>query len=378
MAASISETPHVSVEPGISTTQDGATALFRISQALQGLVTSLVGSLEEFQDVGTTLELEVAAGVVTNSNPDVRPELLLVVAATVKEMVGTWVSDLKGNSQVQKLLPAIHHKFSGAGHQDLMLRASVHFQQRFRSTKRPSVQGQVTCQHSGEHHPELVERWLWRKLPQEVVELVFAHLPLPQIVGLRTCSEAWSVLSKSSNFLDACSVRYPKLFGLSVWEVHCESMRTTVYDIKSREWLGVELGAPPRSFFVDDEIYDDYSIDTYKNARYASDGGLDCFVPQEPSTYSEVLVCNPLTNIWKSLPLSSNFANEKIMMQPTMEDDTKGYKVILVSWKSASSTPAFSAYCYSLQTGVWNTSDSGLVHGTGGPLETNLFGPLCL
>lgn len=92
------------------------------------------------------------------------------------------------------------------------------------------------------------------------------------------CFEVWFVLLKFFNFLDVCLVRYFKFFGFLVWEVYCELMRIIVYDIKFREWFGVELGVLFRSFFVDDEIYDDYLIDMYKNVRYVFDGGLDCFV----------------------------------------------------------------------------------------------------
>lgn len=48
--------------------QDGG-ALLRIGQALSALVGSLISIIEEFQDVGSTLELEIAAGIV-NGSPD--------------------------------------------------------------------------------------------------------------------------------------------------------------------------------------------------------------------------------------------------------------------------------------------------------------------
>lgn len=94
----------LSVE-GTSTKQDGG-ALFRISQTLHGFISSLVNSLEEFRDVGNTLEVGTAAGIVKGPDEpqptvsvDARPDLIIVVlvaaARTLKEMVGTLVSAIK-------------------------------------------------------------------------------------------------------------------------------------------------------------------------------------------------------------------------------------------------------------------------------------------
>jgi hypothetical protein len=95
---------------GTMVQQDGG-ALLRISQALYGLMGSLTSSLGELRDVGNMLEQEIAAGSPDEPqgsvSVDVRPQLLLVVAGVLKEMVGTLVSDIKGNAEVQKLLPAI-------------------------------------------------------------------------------------------------------------------------------------------------------------------------------------------------------------------------------------------------------------------------------
>lgn len=88
----------VFVARGTSTSVNYDTgALLKISQALYGLVGSLVKTLEEFGDAINSLELGTAAGIV-KGNPDepqtsvsveTGPELLLVVAGTLRQMVET-------------------------------------------------------------------------------------------------------------------------------------------------------------------------------------------------------------------------------------------------------------------------------------------------
>lgn len=128
-STSVAEVARLFME-GKSTKQEGG-SLFRFSQAFCGLVSSLVNSLEAFQDLGNMLELETAAEIVngldepqTGECTEARPKLLAVVARTLKKVVETLVSDINANAEVQKLLPAIlessevnHHAFF----QDLMI-----------------------------------------------------------------------------------------------------------------------------------------------------------------------------------------------------------------------------------------------------------------
>lgn len=170
--------------------------------------------------------------------------------------------DIKEHAEVQKLLPAIQ-KPSGANHhaflRDLMTPKQPSnsagtsptsdnmpvciFSNDSSKATRAAVKGEVICKHSCEHHPEVVDPRLWRKLPQELVELVFAKLPLPQIIQLCESSKAWLTMTKSANFGEACSRRYPQLFGLLGWNPHGKEMWTIMYDIESneaKEWVYVE------------------------------------------------------------------------------------------------------------------------------------------
>ena len=243
----------------LSKQQDGG-AVLRLGQAL---FKGLAGNLK---DVGTALELEIAAGILYGSPDEPQasvsvepgPQLLLVVAGTLTEMVGTLLSDIKGNAGVQKLLPAIQ-KFSGTNQhaihdlfQELMISkqppdpilsclvgispSSEEMQvcisnKDSRTATRSTGKCQGMCTYTCAHHPELVDSGLWRRSPQELVELVFAILPLPRIFELCESPKAWSALSKSSNFRQACSEGHPKLSGLVGFNCHFESTWTRIHDI---------------------------------------------------------------------------------------------------------------------------------------------------
>jgi hypothetical protein len=104
-------------------------------------------------------------------------------------------------------------------------------------TRGAGLKGWGICKHYRVHHAEVMDPGLWRKLPEELVERVFAKLPLPCVVELRNSSKAWYNMSKSANFGKACSKSHPKVFGILGWRPDTCCMRTTLYDIETEEWL---------------------------------------------------------------------------------------------------------------------------------------------
>ena len=72
---------------------------------------------------------------------------------------------------------------------------------------------------------------------------------------------------------------------------------------------------------------------------FASDGGLICFVSTsnnkspKPEDDQLLMVCNPLTRDWKSLPRRPPVTNLPKMIQLVIDSSTKSYKVIAVGHK---------------------------------------------
>lgn len=135
---------------------------------------------------------------------------------------------------------------------------------------------------------------------------------------------------------------------------------------------GSDSFARGKAMFRNGELFDldEEEEGAYRNSMYACDGGLVCFVPQEHKTSCPILVCNPLTSIWRTLPLvpRDDFENKEIVMvQLVAEVDAKCYKVMVVSREKKEG--ACSAQSYNSRTGVWCVMDSGLVSGTASKLE---------
>lgn len=253
-----------------------------------------------------------------------------------------------------------------------------------RMAKGIAGKGQMSvCKHICEHHAEVVDPWVWGNLPRELVELVFAKLPLPRIIELRKCSKGMPrMICNTSDFREACSESHPVLFGLLGWDAHHESLGTRLLDVKSKEWLLVELAGLPGAVSTTrcepahycrwvDSMPDDGWNHVYMNSMSACDGGLGLLRPLKSfGILSFGLVCNPLTSVWETLPLTplGDFENkELILVQLVMEGDGKGYTVILVSHGKSGEwwTRAKFAHVYNSGTGTWSAMDSGLVYGCG-------------
>jgi hypothetical protein len=359
---------------GTMVQQDGG-ALLRISQALYGLVGSLISSLGELRDVGNMLEQEIAAGspdeLQGRVSVDVRPQLLLVVAGALKEMVGTLVSDIKDNAEVQKLLPAIQ-KCRGANQHDIFQDLAISKQSLtsclldlspprrempvptsrngFATAKKSVVEGQLVCTHACAHHEELVNPGIWRNLPQELMGRVFGKLPLRTILQFRESYLDWSRLVQSSNIKEGCAEGHPKVVGLVVHRP-LTMPYIWIHEIKSKEWLRFATMPSYYGILDDDGPYSEF--------LYSYDGGLACMVPLRRSTSSPVLVYNPLTGAWKALPLLVQDFEKIVLSQLLMDGDQSSYKVILVILDEA----AFAAHVYNSEAGVWSVMDSGVVYG---------------
>lgn len=156
---------------------------------------------------------------------------------------------------------------------------------------------------------------LWSTLPNILLELIFARLPLHCIVQLRTLSKHWHSAIASPDFQHA--LRDTKRHGARndvavvmenwraqpkwVWVFDACSTSTASPDStgseSQRKWYGLPLQYLPFSDPV----------------PVAADGGLLCFAKLglhmssnasagPPQLLVQVVVCNPLTQAWRELP----------------------------------------------------------------------------
>ena len=215
--------------------------------------------------------------------------------------------------------------------------------------------------HSSAHHAKSMDSALWSELPEALQELVFAHLPWPQIYQARILSKGWNEKLMScigdSELKHACVRAQPKSFAL-LGTSNRGSFFVEVFNMTSSRWRTLKISPGYKSKRADERKIFGMS---------ASDGWLVCLLTNV-SYESEkmpclVSVCNPLTRVFKQLPPLFGIVQPQIMMQMIMDQETKHYRVVVVGYCKDSKVGTL-VKVYHSETGHWtqaNGSSSGEV-----------------
>lgn len=225
-----------------------------------------------------------------------------------------------------------------------------------------------TCRHVCAEHEELMNPNLWERLPRDVLQIVFARLPLPDISRLHCLSRAWRMTMATldsednalhSDFFTVCGEAYPRLFAfIKPFGSARVAFKITVFDVKSNKWH------TSRIVLGHGQVMETTS---------ASDGGLVCFISslvtltkQERrlreslgvrewrTPYFHVIIVNPLTRSWKELPRFQNDPVAVHMVQIKVDRQTKGFKVLVVGdWRGVEGVTMQRAQLYDSQTERW-------------------------
>ncbi|KAG0566855.1 hypothetical protein KC19_7G093000 [Ceratodon purpureus] len=231
-----------------------------------------------------------------------------------------------------------------------------------------------------EHLCSFMNPALWSTLPTELLQMVFARLPFPQVYqDLRLLSKQWkwNATAGDSELNRARSEVNPKFFAMlfdHVWVTDdYRFSESYMYDAKDNLWR----------LFPRQE---------YGKIMSAS-GGLVCcvsssklltkvldlktelvkkLVTEERSL--RISVCNPLTRQFKELPSHPlNFDRPPLMVDLKVNHDSKYYEVIVVGIMDAGIVGKWcAAMIYNSGTGEWSA-----VHNRGqykNPLFTCIFG----
>jgi len=126
---------------------------------------------------------------------------------------------------------------------------------------------------------------MWSTLPQGLLELIFARLPLHCIVQLRTLSKQWHANITLPAFQHAYrETGNSQRFAVVMDSERAKPKKVWAYDVMERRWNGLPLQYLPFTYLV------------------AAGGGLLCFVKFNRRLLGRVIVCNPLTHEWRELP----------------------------------------------------------------------------
>ncbi|XP_024365773.1 uncharacterized protein [Physcomitrium patens] len=339
-------------------------ALHRIGQVIRGFDNSLA----ELNEVETLLANETSSpGIDFNGYQEDGPDLQLVVSM-LKQMVESLVADIKSAIALEVLLAmqditqatdypprdVIPQKepFSLLAAPGIPKAARISGLESVERDSGASTIGSGVCRHSCIYHAEVMDPWLWSRFPEHLLGLVFARLPLRQIFAIQGLSKTWQTTLKTSSFRRVCDEAHSKLFGMLGNNHYLEEFWVAAFDFKTHKWCYHALNRLPWVYRV--------------NSMYAHDGGLVCFVPPYGMDQEilPILICNPITDDWRALPLIDLSMKQPLMVQLLVEAETSGcYKVMVVYRDRPRGRIA--ADCYDSEMGLWGTMGSGIVYGTG-------------
>lgn len=209
---------------------------------------------------------------------------------------------------------------------------------------RRDSQSQRWCPHVCEAHPEMMDPALWKKLPEYLVELIFARLPLHNIVQLQSLSRYWRFAVRLSKpFQKTCSEFGAQRFAL-VTSNQCRDCKIHFCDVKEKKWSLKTMDAVSNGFWASPVI---------------AAGGLLCIVDLHELSYGSLSIsmCNPLTHKSRVLPPLTHFNRWfPKMMQLLVDDSTCHYKLIVVG-SSHRAPDTLLLEVYDSQAEAWELSD---------------------
>lgn len=187
--------------------------------------------------------------------------------------------------------------------------------------KRTAVEGgSTTCGHICPQHPATLDPVVWSRLPEELLELIFARLPVAEIRRLQCLSKQWQRhMVGKSRFKGICAKINSKIFALVSEDVDWYGMFwVKLYDVNANKWhvFKLFLGAENEPF----------------RTLSAADGGLICFISAWDATEEnplKIVVCNPLTQDVRKLVRQGVSTHQVEMLQIMTNRNTGHYKVLV-------------------------------------------------
>jgi len=186
---------------------------------------------------------------------------------------------------------------------------------------------------------------LWGRLPRELLLLVLARLPVPEITRLGFhLSKEWTEHGVNMEFNRACDDAKPNMAALLSYAQKPNEFSVRIFDFSKHVWLYeyrlrlTNRGNPPSRS-------DSTGIESVWMPM-ASDGGLVCFVSIWICTKANplcIVVINPLTRVQHELPpLQHECFVLPTLVHMKVDSETKGYKVVVIFERKAN--------CYTVET----------------------------
>lgn len=162
-------------------------------------------------------------------------------------------------------------------------------------------------------HPDVqMEDSIWAMLPEDLLNEILARVPPFMIFRLRSVCKRWNLILQDSSFLKFHSQvpsHGPCL--LTFWK-NSQTPQCSVFSLPLKTWYRIPFTfLPPWAFWL-----------------VGSSGGLVCFSGLDGLTF-KTLVCNPLTQTWRTLP--SMHYNQQRQLIMVVDRTDRSFKVIATS-----------------------------------------------
>lgn len=184
---------------------------------------------------------------------------------------------------------------------------------------------------------------VWRDMPDSVLDLVFARLPLKSLTRVRSLSKQWRSTDFFTRELAGLEQQQGRLALIKSGK-HCEDQEVWVFDTPAQEWCKFRLSHFPAS-----------SSNTF-SGPFAAAGGLLCYISEakitDGSCSLEIMVGNPLTHTWRLLPPTRSVREFPTLTHMSMTGNQ--YTITLVGL--CEGVVPFVIEVYNSATNAWRTN----------------------
>ncbi|EFJ05965.1 hypothetical protein SELMODRAFT_272238 [Selaginella moellendorffii] len=157
---------------------------------------------------------------------------------------------------------------------------------------------------------------LWHSLPEDIMDKVFAFMPIESLVAAGLVCKSWNSRIKSSNFQRVYrSTPAREAPWLLACSYNCRD-KSCAFSPTLNKWLNVSLAFLP----------------PYMRFPLAAIGGL-IFMRAGLSNLGMLAVCNPIMQTWKELP-QMTYKRFNSLVGVFQVDDSSGYRIIVAGGTS--------------------------------------------
>lgn len=184
------------------------------------------------------------------------------------------------------------------------------------------------CNHVCVHHQEVMSTSLWANLPTHLRVMVIAWIPLAQLMGISQSKDCKAVKGVPRSFQRAWTEVSGRNFAIVTSR---DEYTSNVYGMKTETWYQSSLPLNSRSrvvataggllciaesnFYKDDNLY-----------------RISCGLPSDITFVDGFTICNPITNMWRTLPDGFQIGVAPRMIRMVMGNASKHYMLVIVGF----------------------------------------------